>query len=130
MTVKTAESRRPLRRRRPALPTIPLLICVPLWLAMAAAWARSYWVGDSFWWNQPNRVRAVAVAEVQGPHAGLTAIETLDLPDYYLFHAIRADLLRRLGRLQEAADAYRCAIERTANAAERAFLERRLSALS
>jgi RNA polymerase sigma-70 factor, ECF subfamily len=70
--------------------------------------------------------RAVALAEVKGAHAALTAVDAIELPDYYLFHAIRADLLRRLGRVQEAADAYRRAIERTDNAAERAFLERRL----
>ena len=46
--------------------------------------------------------------------------------DYYLFHAIRADLLRRLGRDGEAALAYEAAIARAGNAAERDFLERRL----
>ena len=43
--------------------------------------------------------RAVAVAEVEGPHAALTLVDALDLDHYYLFHAIRADLLRRLGRI-------------------------------
>ncbi len=47
--------------------------------------------------------RAVAVAEVQGPAAALTLVDDLDLDRYYLFHAIRADLLRRLGRAPEAA---------------------------
>jgi len=73
--------------------------------------------------------RAVAVAEVEGPHAALTLVDSLDLDRYYLFHAIRADLLRRLGRLSEAADAYDTAIERSENAAEREFLERRLTEL-
>ncbi|WP_028921397.1 RNA polymerase sigma factor [Pseudonocardia acaciae] len=70
--------------------------------------------------------RAVAVAEVDGPHAALDVIDELDLDRYYLFHAVRADLLRRSGRDAEAAQAYREAIARTENAAERAFLERRL----
>jgi RNA polymerase sigma-70 factor (ECF subfamily) len=68
--------------------------------------------------------RAVALAEVAGPHAALTAVDSLDLDRYYLFHAIRADLLRRLGRESEAALAYDAAIARTGNAAERDFLER------
>jgi RNA polymerase sigma-70 factor, ECF subfamily len=69
--------------------------------------------------------RAVAVAEVDGPAAALTLVDRLDLRDYYLFHAIRADLLRRLGRDGEAALAYEAAIARAGNAAERDFLERR-----
>jgi RNA polymerase sigma-70 factor (ECF subfamily) len=70
--------------------------------------------------------RAVAVAEVEGPAAALALVDGLDLDGYYLFHAVRADLLRRLGRPAEAAPAYEAAIARTSNAAERAFLERRL----
>src|SRR6202035_2621231 len=50
--------------------------------------------------------RAVAVAEVDGPGAALTLVDGLDLGGYYLFHAIRADLLRRLGRHADAAQAY------------------------
>ena len=69
--------------------------------------------------------RAVAVAEVDGPAAALTLVDRLDLQDYYLFHAIRADLLRRLGRDGEAALAYGAAIARAGNATERDFLERR-----
>jgi RNA polymerase sigma-70 factor, ECF subfamily len=69
--------------------------------------------------------RAVAVAEVQGPAAALAGLDGLDLDGYYLFHAVRADLLRRLGRDGDAALAYDAAIARTANAAERTFLERR-----
>src|SRR5215470_11844485 len=68
--------------------------------------------------------RAVAVAEVQGPEAALALVDGLDLRDYHVFHAIRADLLRRLGRDREAAQAYEAAIARTGNAAERDFLER------
>jgi RNA polymerase sigma-70 factor, ECF subfamily len=68
--------------------------------------------------------RAVAVAEVDGPSAALPLVDELDLDGYHLFHAIRADLLRRLGRDAEAASAYDRAIARTGNAAEREFLER------
>jgi RNA polymerase sigma-70 factor, ECF subfamily len=74
--------------------------------------------------------RAVAVGEARGPQAALELVEAMELDDFYLFHAIRADLLRRTGRDAEAAAAYRAAIERTQNAAEREFLERRLYQLS
>jgi RNA polymerase sigma-70 factor (ECF subfamily) len=70
--------------------------------------------------------RAVAIAEVAGPDAALALVDTLDLNSYHLFHAIRADLLRRLGRRTEAVQAYEAAIERTANTTERDFLQRRL----
>jgi RNA polymerase sigma-70 factor (ECF subfamily) len=73
--------------------------------------------------------RAVAVAEVEGPDAALALVDGLDLGDYHLFHAIRADLLRRLGRADEAAPAYEAAIDRTENAAEREFLRRSLGTL-
>ena len=66
--------------------------------------------------------RAVAVAEVDGPAAALALVDGLDLGGYYLFHAIRADLLRRLGRPAEADAAYQAAIAQTSNAAERAHL--------
>ena len=70
--------------------------------------------------------RAVAVAEVHGPHAALRLVDALDLPRYHVFHAVRADLLQRLGRTSEATEAYESAIAWCENAAERAFLERRL----
>jgi RNA polymerase sigma-70 factor, ECF subfamily len=73
--------------------------------------------------------RAVAVAEVEGPAAALTLLDRLDLSGYYLFHAIRADLLRRLGRTTEAAVAYEAAIARAENTAERDFLQRSLQAM-
>jgi RNA polymerase sigma-70 factor (ECF subfamily) len=73
--------------------------------------------------------RAVAVAEIDGPGAGLNLVDRLDLDRYYLFHAIRADLLRRLGRWNEAAAAYDDAMARTDNGTERAFLLGRLRAL-
>lgn len=68
--------------------------------------------------------RAVAVGEVAGADAALAIVDALDLDQYYLFHAIRADLLKRLGRYHDAASAYEAAIARTDNAAERAFLQR------
>jgi RNA polymerase sigma-70 factor (ECF subfamily) len=71
--------------------------------------------------------RAVAVAEVEGPSAGLRLVDDLGLDRYYLYHAIRADLLRRLGRRAEAASEYQAALALTANAAEQAFLRQRLA---
>jgi RNA polymerase sigma-70 factor, ECF subfamily len=68
--------------------------------------------------------RAVAVAEVAGAQAALDLVDQLDLSEYRLFQAIRADLLRRLGRQVEAAAAYQAAIQRTENAVQRAFLQR------
>jgi len=69
--------------------------------------------------------RAVAVAEIEGPAVALSLVEGLKLPGYHLFHSTRADLLRRLGRTAEAAQAYDAALALTENAAERAFLEQR-----
>ena len=73
--------------------------------------------------------RAVAIAEVDGPAVALPLVEALDLGEQHLAHAVRADLLRRLGRREEAAEAYRAALARAGNAAERAFLQRRLEEL-
>jgi RNA polymerase sigma-70 factor (ECF subfamily) len=69
--------------------------------------------------------RAVAVAEVEGPTTALALVDALDLDGFHLFHAIRADLLRRLGRHVDAAAAYDKAIALTGNAVERQFLRRR-----
>jgi RNA polymerase sigma-70 factor (ECF subfamily) len=69
--------------------------------------------------------RAVAVAELRGPAAGLELVDALDLGGYRAFHAVRADLLRRLNRDDEAAAAYDAAIALSGNDAERRFLERR-----
>jgi RNA polymerase sigma-70 factor (ECF subfamily) len=74
--------------------------------------------------------RAVAVAEVDGPGAALALIEDLELARFPLYHAIRADLLDRLGRSGEAVAAYTTAIELTHNAAERALLERKRASAS
>jgi len=69
--------------------------------------------------------RAVAIAEVQGPGAALALLEPLVIRGYYLLPAVRADLLRRLGRTSEAALAYAEALALVENGAERAFLEKR-----
>jgi RNA polymerase sigma-70 factor, ECF subfamily len=74
--------------------------------------------------------RAVAVAEVDGPGAALALVDQLDLGSYHVFHAVRADLLRRLERDDEAALAYEAAIKGTGNAAERDFLRRRRAELA
>jgi RNA polymerase sigma-70 factor (ECF subfamily) len=78
--------------------------------------------------------RAVALAEVHGPAAALGVVDAIDaqrhhLDRYYLFHAVRADLLRRLGRSREASLAYQAAIACASNQAERNFLERSERAL-
>jgi RNA polymerase sigma-70 factor (ECF subfamily) len=72
--------------------------------------------------------QAVAVAMAEGPERGLALIDGIEgLDDYRHLHSARADLLRRLGRGDEAAEAYRRALELAAQPAERAFLERRLA---
>ncbi|NEA60107.1 RNA polymerase sigma factor [Streptomyces sp. SID13666] len=69
--------------------------------------------------------RAVAVAEVEGPETALALVDELGLDGYHVFHAIRADLLRRLGRTAEARSAYEAAIALTGNKPENDFLTRR-----
>jgi RNA polymerase sigma-70 factor, ECF subfamily len=73
--------------------------------------------------------RAIAVAEVDGPAAGLEVVGQLDLAGYHLFHSTRADLLRRLGRDDEAVAAYEAALRLVENDAERRFLEERRRSL-
>jgi RNA polymerase sigma-70 factor (ECF subfamily) len=101
--------------------------------AAATDWPRIVDLYDQLLALSPSAVvalhRAVAVAEVDGPGSALGLVDGLDLGRYYLFHAIRADLLRRLGRLTEAAAAYEAAIVRADNAAEREFLRGRRAAL-
>jgi RNA polymerase sigma-70 factor, ECF subfamily len=74
--------------------------------------------------------RAVAVAESQGPAAGLEIVDRLDLDEYAYLHAARADLLGRLGRDAEARAAYGRAIALAPDESERRLLERRLGQLS
>ena len=73
--------------------------------------------------------RAIALAEVDGPGAALDILEGLDLGDYHLFHAARADLLRRLGRHHEATRAYGRAAALAASDAERTFLTDRVESM-
>ncbi len=74
--------------------------------------------------------RAVALAEVAGPAAALLEVERLALPDYQPFHVVRAELLARVGRVEQARSAYDRAVALSGNAVERAHLERRRTALS
>jgi RNA polymerase sigma-70 factor (ECF subfamily) len=71
--------------------------------------------------------RAVAIAEADGPEAGLAIADTLPLDGYRYLHSTRGELLRRLGRLPEAGDAYRRALELSPTEPERRLLERRLA---
>jgi RNA polymerase sigma-70 factor, ECF subfamily len=89
-------------------------------------WAQIVALYDQLYAVEPTPVvalnRAVALAEVEGPAAALPVIEELDLDDYHPYHVTRAELLRQLGRTEEAAVAYTRAAELTANAVERRFL--------
>jgi RNA polymerase sigma-70 factor (ECF subfamily) len=95
-------------------------------VAAATEWDQILALYDQLLMVAPSPVvalnRAVAVAEVQGPAAALAIVDGLGLTRYYLFHAIRADLLRRLGRLADADAAYQAAIAGTSNTAELAHL--------
>jgi RNA polymerase sigma-70 factor (ECF subfamily) len=71
--------------------------------------------------------RAIAVAEVEGAEAGLALVDRLDLAGYQYFHSSRADLLRRLGRPDEARTEYERALELAHSEPERRFLQRRLA---
>jgi len=96
--------------------------------AAATDWSQILQLYDQLLTHAPSPVvalnRAVAVAETAGPAAALAIVDGLSLNEYYLYHAVRADLLRRLNRDAEAARAYEAAIARTENGAERSFLER------
>jgi RNA polymerase sigma-70 factor (ECF subfamily) len=75
------------------------------------------------------RNRAVAVAEVHGVVSALRLVDAIDLPKYHLYHAVRADLLRRIGRTADAASAYRLALDTCENTREREFLARQCRSL-
>jgi RNA polymerase sigma-70 factor, ECF subfamily len=100
--------------------------------AAATDWAQILRLYDQLLTFLPTPVvalnRAVAVAELHGPLAGLAAMDAAPLPDYYLYHAARADLLTRLGRYDEATQAYSAALVSAANFSERSFLEQRRAA--
>ena len=74
--------------------------------------------------------RAIAVAELDGPEVALALVDRLDLAEYYLFHAARAEFLAKLGRAEEAVAAYDSALDLTANASERRLLEQRRAAVA
>jgi RNA polymerase sigma-70 factor (ECF subfamily) len=74
--------------------------------------------------------RAIAVAETEGPEAGLRIVDGLGLDDFRYLHSTRGELLRRLGRTDEAREAYRRAWDLTDDGAERRFIERRLGELA
>jgi len=74
--------------------------------------------------------RAVAVAEVHGVGQALELVDAIDLPKYHLYHAVRADLLRRIGRTADAASAYRLALDNCENRRERDFLIRQCQSLA
>ena len=101
--------------------------------AAATDWTQILALYDQLFSLAPSPVvalnRAVAVAEVEGPEAALALVDGLALGDYHLFHAIRADLLERLGRTAEAASAYESAIARSENVVERGHLQRRRGTL-
>jgi RNA polymerase sigma-70 factor (ECF subfamily) len=94
-------------------------------------WNRIVWLYDQLLDVSPTPIvalnRAVAVAERDGPEAGLALMDGLDLGNYHLLHAARADLLRRLDRRDKAAAAYRQALALTDSPVEREFLTRRLA---
>jgi RNA polymerase sigma-70 factor (ECF subfamily) len=74
--------------------------------------------------------RAVAVAEVEGIERALQLVDAIDLPQYHLQHAVKADLLRRIGRTADAASAYRRALDHCENKKEREFLKRQYQSLT
>jgi RNA polymerase sigma-70 factor, ECF subfamily len=101
--------------------------------AAAVDWRQILRLYDRLQSLQPTPIvalnRAVALAEVAGPEAALAVLDELDLQAFYLFHAIRADFLQRMGRRKEAADAYERAIARSENTKERELLLQRRRAL-
>ncbi|HEX7163579.1 MAG TPA: RNA polymerase sigma factor, partial [Trebonia sp.] len=121
-----------LRRNQPGLYQLQAAIAAVHSAAREAAqtdWRQILALYDQLFALAPTPVvalnRAIALAEVAGPAAGLDAVDQLDLAEYHLYHATRADLLRRLGREDEARAAYDEAIARAENTTERAFLASR-----
>ncbi|GAB2727642.1 RNA polymerase sigma factor [Streptomyces bullii] len=95
----------------------------------ATDWGQILQLYDQLMARAPSPVvalnRAVAVAVTEGPRQALALVDALGLDGYHVFHAVRADLLRRLGRPGEAVRAYETAISLTRSPAERGYLERR-----
>jgi RNA polymerase sigma-70 factor (ECF subfamily) len=96
-------------------------------------WPQILQIYDQLMSIAPNAIvalnRAVAVAEVHGVAHALQLVEALDLPKYHWYHAVRADLLRRIGRTGDAACAYRQALDHCDNKRERDFLMRQCQSL-
>ena len=97
-------------------------------------WQQILQLYDQLMSMAPNAIvalnRAVAVAEVHGVAHALQLVDAIDLPKYHWYHAVRADLLRRIGRPADAASAYRRALGNCDNKKERDFLMRQCQSLS
>jgi RNA polymerase sigma-70 factor (ECF subfamily) len=93
-------------------------------------WRQILMLYDQLMAVMPNPVvalnRAVVVAEIEGPEMGMKLVEELKLEKYHLWHAVKADLWRRIGEIDAACTAYRKAIELCENDREKDFLEKRL----
>ncbi|MGW7647080.1 RNA polymerase sigma factor [Streptomyces bobili] len=126
--------RRCLRRDRPGPYQIQAAIQAVHSDAPTADWSQILRLYDHLMAVAPSPVvalnRAVAVAETRGPRRALDLVDALGLDDYHVWHAVRADLLRRLHRTTEAVRAYEAALALTASPAERALLDRRLRELT
>ncbi|MEV0064454.1 RNA polymerase sigma factor [Nocardia sp. NPDC050718] len=101
--------------------------------AAATDWPQILTLYDHLYTLTPTPIvalhRTVALAEVHGPNAALAELTTIDLPTHHLYHALRADLLRREGRLPEAVTAYNTALPLTPNDIEREYLRHRRDSL-
>jgi RNA polymerase sigma-70 factor, ECF subfamily len=94
------------------------------WAQIAALYGELGWITAS---PVVELNRAIAVAEERGPAAGLEIVDRLELDEFQYLHSTRGELLRRLGRMAEAGDAYRRALALARDGAERRLLERRLA---
>jgi RNA polymerase sigma-70 factor (ECF subfamily) len=101
--------------------------------ARSTDWVQILALYDQLMALTPNAVialnRAVVIAEVHGPEHALRLVEELDLPEYPWLHAVKADLLRRIGQRDAAARSYQAAIRHCTNGREREYLERQCAAL-
>jgi RNA polymerase sigma-70 factor (ECF subfamily) len=125
-----------LKRNRPGLYQLQAAINAVHSDARTAAdtdWSQILLLYDQLMEIAPSPVialnRAVAVAEIEGADSALRLIDAIDLPQYHLFHAVRADLLRRLGRFADAATEYQIAMEQCENSMECDFLNRQYRSL-
>jgi RNA polymerase sigma-70 factor, ECF subfamily len=102
--------------------------------ASATDWSQIVQLYDQLLGHTPTPIvalnRAIAISELDGPHPALAILDALDLDNYHLYHAARADLLQRLDRRDEAAAAYERALDLTTNEVERDHLRRRRAQLA